>query len=132
MVQRTPAISTFPDVILVFSASFLGGNSCLLVNDVTFGAALLNVSPDLKISQANHMLVSGKKASCWGVYAPRFDSAYVVASLTPTIATLDPTSGNPKGRISFDPVSIRWLRYNPGPNLAPRPCQDCEYCGHRP
>ncbi len=73
-----------------------------MLTDPAFGAALLSISPAFEVSEKAHVSIPFEGAACWGAYAPRFNSAYVIDAGQPNITVLNPANGDVKGVITYD------------------------------
>ena len=100
-VSQTPVITSIPDIIADFSLDFLGSDSSALLTDPSFGAAILNISPSLQVTEKAHTVIPLQGAACWGAYSPRFNSAYVIDAGKSNITIIDPASGAIKGAIQY-------------------------------
>ena len=90
-----------------FSMDFLGSDDTALITDATFGGSIVEVAyPSLTISEKHHIVVPFQGAACWGVYAERFDAAYIIDSIRPNITVVDPDSGAQKAVITYDKSAI--------------------------
>ena len=102
-VSMKPVISSPPTHRMDFSIDFLGCDTSALITDPAFGASIVSIDyPSLKITEKHHIVVPSEKAACWGAYAPRFDSAYIIDSGHTNISVVDPASGATKGVIQFE------------------------------
>lgn len=101
-VSATPVVSQISDLILDFSINFLGSNNRAMITDPTFGASIVDIGSDLKITETKHTVIPNQGAACWGVYSKRYDAAYVIDSGHPNITLLDPGSGAIKGVITYE------------------------------
>jgi hypothetical protein len=95
-----------PDLILDFSASFLGSDSKLIMTDPAYGAAIISISPTLEVSTLHHIPIAGEAAVCWSVFAPRFHSVYIMDVGVPKITVIDPESGAILGQAQMDPTAL--------------------------
>ncbi len=73
-----------------------------MLTDPAFGASILSISADFDITEKAHIPIPFQGADCWGAYAPRFNSAYVIDAGNPNITVVDPASGAVKGTIAYD------------------------------
>jgi hypothetical protein len=104
-VSTQAVISTISDIPIEFTINFLGSDSRMLVTIPIVGAAgatYLDVSSSLQITEEKQIIIPGQVAACWAVFAPRFNSAYVIDAAQPNIAVLDPQTGDLKGTVHFD------------------------------
>ncbi len=101
-VGTNPVVSQIKDLILDFSINFLGSSSRAMITDPSFGAAFVSIGSDLKVTETNHIVIPLQGAACWGVYSPRYDTAYVIDAGHPNITLLDPGSGTTKGVVTYD------------------------------
>ena len=97
-----PVISRPPRLLMDFSIDFLGSDNRALITDPAFGASIVSIAyPSLKITEIKHIVIPNQGAACWGAYAPRFNSAYIIDAANPNITVIDPISGNIKGAIQY-------------------------------
>ena len=101
-IATEPKAFQAPDIVLDFSLNFLGSDSHALLTDPAFGASIVSISPSFDITETAHIPIPFEGADCWGVYAPRFNSAYVIDAGNPNITVVDPASGKVKGVIKYD------------------------------
>ncbi|KAL8792823.1 MAG: hypothetical protein Q9195_004552 [Heterodermia aff. obscurata] len=103
-VSTKPVVSSPPTLLMGFSIDFLGCDTSALITDPAFGASIVSIDyPSLEVTEKHHIVVASEKAACWGAYAPRFNSAYIIDSGHTNISVVDPTSGTPKGIIQYEP-----------------------------
>lgn len=98
-----PVISSPPQLLMDFSIDFLGRDDSALITDPAFGASIVSIAyPSLTVTEKHHIVVPGQGAACWGAYAPRFDSAYIIDGDHTNITVVDPASGATKGVINYE------------------------------
>ena len=78
--------------------SFLTLHTIYLV-DPSFGASLLHVGPDFKITQEKHTVVPGQGAICWAQSDLALNTLYAIDAGKNKIWTLDSKSGALTGSI---------------------------------
>jgi hypothetical protein len=100
-ISRTPIVSRPSELLIDFSVSFIDDFHAV-ITDPSYGAALVDVSWDFKFSVQNKIVIPGEGATCWSVYAPRFDTVFVIDAGTPNITLVDPASGAKKGTVVLD------------------------------
>ncbi|KAL2074889.1 hypothetical protein VTL71DRAFT_8669 [Oculimacula yallundae] len=109
-ISTTAVISNPSSLVVDFSISFLGTDSKAVIADPSFGAAIVDIRPDFRVTVSNRVVVPNQGATCWGSYSSRFNSIFLMDAVNPDIIILDPVSGavtgvisqNPAGRGSFD------------------------------
>ena len=102
-VSTEPVINSLSTILGDFSINFLGCDDRAMITDPSFGASIVEVAyPSLRVMEKHHVVVPNQGAACWGVYAERFDSAYIVDSVHTNITIVDPESGVSKGVIRYD------------------------------
>ncbi len=101
-VSDSPVISSPPKIVLELSINFLGTDASALITDATFGASIVTITPELKISESHHIVIPFQGADCWAAYAPRYDAVYVIDTVNPNITVLEPATGNLKGTIQYE------------------------------
>ena len=98
-----PVIPSPPTHPMDFSIDFLGCDTNALITGPAFGASIVSIEyPSLKITEKHHIVVPSENAACWGAYAPRFDSAYIIDSGDTNISVVDPASGATKGVVQYE------------------------------
>ena len=102
-VSETPITHQIKDMLVIFGSAFLSSDSELLVTDAAYGASILHVTPSFDLIETAHTVIPGESAICWGLYEPRFHSAYIFDVGKTNITVLDPVSGAVKGDIVLDP-----------------------------
>lgn len=103
-VATTPVVNNLNTILMDFSINFLGSDNSAMITDPSFGASLVDVAyPSLKITEVHHVVVPFQGAACWGAYAARFNSAYIIDAGNPNITYIDPSTGATKGVIKYDP-----------------------------
>ena len=100
--NRNAVVSQPPQSRLDFSISFLGDDASALITDPAFGASVVTISKNLTVTEKYHETIPLQGAACWGVYSPRYRSAYVIDAGRPNITVLDPAKGNIKGSFEYD------------------------------
>lgn len=88
-----PVVSRPPELNHDFSLSFLD-DSRAVISDITFGASIVDIGPDFKVTNKVKVTIPGQMASCWTVYAPEYNAIYVMDAGTPNITVLDPATGD--------------------------------------
>ena len=104
-ISTQPVVSVPAPIVMDFSIDFLGSDSSALIADPSFGASIVSISPSFEVSERVHVVIPNQGAACWGVYAPRFNSAYVIDAGHPNITIVDPASGAKKGAIQLSDVT---------------------------
>lgn len=105
-VSESPVVSRPSNLILDFSIDFLGSDGSALITDPVFGASLVSITPELEVSESQHVVIPYQAAACWAAYAPKFDAVYVTDAGNPNITVLDPHDGNIKGAIQFETAAM--------------------------
>ena len=100
-ISTTPVVSRPSQLLIDFSLSFID-DSHAVMTDPAYGAALVDVSSDFKFSVQTKIVIPGEGAACWSVYAPRFDTVFVMDAGHPNITLVNPASGAMKGFVSLD------------------------------
>lgn len=100
-VSPTPVLSRPADLLIDFSVSFIT-DSTLVITDPAYGAAYVSMSPDFKFAVLSKIVIPGEGATCWSVYAPRFNTVYVIDAGSPNITLVDPATGAKKGTAVLD------------------------------
>jgi hypothetical protein len=101
----TPTISRPSELLIDFSVSFID-DSHAIITDPAYGAALVDVSWDFQFSVQTKIVIPGEAATCWSVYAPRFDTVFVIDAGSPNITLVDPWSGAKKGTAAMDAANM--------------------------
>ena len=100
-ISTNPVISRPSELLIDFSVSFID-DSHAVITDPAYGAALVDVSWDFNFSVQTKIIIPGEGAICWSVYAPRFDTVFVIDAGKPNITLVDPWSGAKKGTVTLD------------------------------
>lgn len=104
-ISPAPIVSRPSALLLDFSVSFIDDHHAV-ITDPTYGAALVDVSWDLQFTVQTKIVVQGEGGICWSVYAPRFDTVFVIDAGTPNITLVDPASGAKKGGVVMDAANM--------------------------
>jgi hypothetical protein len=104
-IVEQPVVSQGDDLVVSFGFSFTGECEAILT-DAAYGASLVNIADDLTVSVTKKVAVANQGATCWSVYSERFNAAYILDSLVPSITTLDPTSGAEKFLIPIEDKNL--------------------------
>ena len=110
-VERDGSISTYPivsrpsELLIDFSVSFID-ESHAVITDPAYGAALVDVSCDFEFSVQTKIVIPNESASCWSVYAPRFDTVFVIDAGHNNITLVNPATGAIKGTVFMDPANM--------------------------
>lgn len=104
-IDTIPIISRPSDLLLDFSISFID-DSHAVITDPSYGAALVDVSWDFQFTVQTKIVVPGESATCWSVYAPRFDTVFVIDAGSPNMTLVDPASGAKKGTLTMDAANM--------------------------
>ena len=106
-VATNAVVNSIEAIKVQFSMDFLGGDGRALVTDSSYGASIVEVDyPSLTISEKHHIVVPYQGATCWAVYAERFNAAYIIDGAHPNITVVDPNSGAQKAVITYDMSAI--------------------------
>lgn len=100
-VSEEPVITQITDIPLPFGSVFLDNNR-LWVSDPTFGAAIVEVSSDGKVTELVHDVIPTQKAICWAEYDAALDTAYAPDAGQPIVYTFDGTSGAATGNFTAE------------------------------
>jgi hypothetical protein len=100
-ISTVPIVSRPAELLLDFSVSFID-DSKAVISDPAYGAALVDVSWDFKFTVQRKIVIPNEGASCWSVYAPRFNTVYVIDAGTPNITLVDPHFGVTTGTVVMD------------------------------
>ena len=103
-------VSSLSTIPFAFDLNFLDNNdSHLMVMNPHFGspgASFVTVHyPSLEITLDKDITVPGQLAVCWIVYAPQYDSVYLIDAGQPTITVVNPESGDVKGQYPYSTPS---------------------------
>ena len=100
--SQEPVISSPPQFTVDFTINFLSSDSCALLTDPSFGASIIAISPDYKVSERIHIAIPGQGANCWATYSPWYDAAYTSDAAKPNITVINPQNGDIKATIQFE------------------------------
>jgi hypothetical protein len=104
-ISTHPVVSRPSELLLDFSVSFIDDTHAV-ISDPAYGAALVDVSWDFKFSVQTKIVIPGEGASCWSVYAPRFDTVFVIDAGHPNITLVNPASGAKKVQVVMDAANM--------------------------
>ncbi|EHK19380.1 uncharacterized protein TRIVIDRAFT_46209 [Trichoderma virens Gv29-8] len=95
-----PVISRPPQLHADFALTFISDRRAAIA-DTSFGAALLDISSDFKVSVSRTIEVIGQKATCWIKYVPEYDVVFLGDGGVSNITALDARSGDIKYVVPF-------------------------------
>lgn len=101
VISSDPVISTPDRLVLDFGSVFLDCDDRLFVTDASYGASIVDVSPSFVVTEAVNTTIPNFGAPCWAVYAPMFESVYVMDVSRNNITVMDPYSAAIKGYVNF-------------------------------
>ena len=81
-------------------------DSHAVITDPAYGAAFVDVSSDFTVSVQTKIAIPLEGATCWSVYAPRFDTVFVIDAGQPNITLVDPATGAMTGAVQFDAANM--------------------------
>ena len=103
-VDHTPVNNTLQDLTIPFSLNFLSSDTRLFAtnpHDGSPGAALLDVSPELRATEAQIITIPDQAASCWVADAPAFDTLFIMDAAKANITILNRSDGEVKAQFGF-------------------------------
>ena len=92
-----------------FSMNFLDSGTSALVTDPTFGASIVNIAPNLTVTEKHHTTIPNQGAICWAAYSRHYGTVYVMDAAHANVTALDPVSGAIKGAIQFQADALGGL-----------------------
>jgi len=120
-VSTNPTISQPSGLLLDFSISFLGRDDRAVISDPAYGASLVEINSDYRVTVSKKVIVEGQNAICWSEYSSRFDTIFLMDAGSANITLVDSRSGSIKGALvqpdflagmgSFDAVLDRTYLY---------------------
>jgi hypothetical protein len=100
-ISHTPVISRPSELLVDFSINFIDDTRAV-ITDPAYGAAFVDISCDFKFTVQNKIVIPGEGATCWSVYAQRYDTVLVIDAGSTNITLVNPANGNKKGTVVLD------------------------------
>lgn len=103
-VSYTPVNNTLKDLTIPFSLNFLSSDTRLFVTNPhngSPGAALLDISPSLRSTEAQIITIPDQEASCWVADAPIFDALFIMDAAKPNITIVNRIDGKVRAQFAF-------------------------------
>ncbi|TKA62787.1 hypothetical protein B0A55_11911 [Friedmanniomyces simplex] len=88
------------DMFMDFGSVFVS-ESRLFTADPSYGVSILQIDPDLRVTEVVHNAVASEKAICWTAYDPDLNTVYGLDAGQPVIYMFNAATGALRGTISL-------------------------------
>ena len=88
LISGDPIISSPSALILDYGMSFLGSDTSAVITDATFGASIVNIGPNLTVTETHHTTIPNQSAVCWSAYSRHYGTVYVMDAARTIVTAL--------------------------------------------